>query len=157
MSQMDSLSGKINNVSSNADELGKLTSATGETITTGISSVQTLTQTSETTANITRNVIQSIQELEEKSKSISNIVSAINDIAEQTNLLSLNASIEAARAGDAGRGFSVVAEEIRKLADQCLASSSQISSIVDEIVSKTGEVVNIARQAEDAVSSRLPL
>ena len=62
MSQMDSLSGKINNVSSNADELGKLTSATGETITTGISSVQTLTQTSETTANITRNVIQSIQE-----------------------------------------------------------------------------------------------
>ena len=53
------------------------------------------------TANITRNVIQSIQELEEKSKSISNIVSAINDIAEQTNLLSLNASIEAARAGDA--------------------------------------------------------
>lgn len=154
MSQMDSLSGKINNVSSNADELGKLTSATGETITTGISSVQTLTQTSETTANITRNVIQSIQELEEKSKSISNIVSAINDIAEQTNLLSLNASIEAARAGDAGRGFSVVAEEIRKLADQCLASSSQISSIVDEIVSKTGEVVNIARQAEDAVSSQ---
>ena len=147
MSQMDSLSGKINNVSSNADELGKLTSATGETITTGISSVQTLTQTSETTANITRNVIQSIQELEEKSKSISNIVSAIN-------LLSLNASIEAARAGDAGRGFSVVAEEIRKLADQCLASSSQISSIVDEIVSKTGEVVNIARQAEDAVSSQ---
>ena len=106
------------------------------------------------TANITRNVIQSIQELEEKSKSISNIVSAINDIAEQTNLLSLNASIEAARAGDAGRGFSVVAEEIRKLADQCLASSSQISSIVDEIVSKTGEVVNIARQAEDAVSSQ---
>lgn len=92
-----------------------------------------------------------------KSKSISNIVSAINDIAEQTNLLSLNASIEAARAGDAGRGFSVVAEEIRKLADQCLASSSQISSIVDEIVSKTGEVVNIARQAEDAVSSSLPL
>jgi len=154
MSQMDSLSGKINNVSSNADELGKLTSATGETITTGISSVQTLTQTSETTANITRNVIQSIQELEEKSKSISNIVSAINDIAEQTNLLSLNASIEAARAGDAGRGFSVVAEEIRKLADQCLASSSQISSIVDEIVSKTGEVVNIARQAENAVSSQ---
>lgn len=154
MSQMDSLSGKINNVSSNADELEKLTSATGETITTGISSVQTLTRTSETTANITRNVIQSIQELEEKSKSISNIVSAINDIAEQTNLLSLNASIEAARAGDAGRGFSVVAEEIRKLADQCLASSSQISSIVDEIVSKTGEVVNIARQAEDAVSSQ---
>ena len=154
MSQMDSLSGKINNVSSNADELEKLTAATGKTIATGISSVQTLTETSETTAGITREVIQSIQELEVKSRSISNIVSAINDIAEQTNLLSLNASIEAARAGDAGKGFSVVAEEIRKLADQCLTSSAQISSIVDEIVSKTGEVVSIARQAEEAVTSQ---
>lgn len=154
LSQMDSLSGKINNVSSNADELEKLTNATGDTIASGIASVQTLTETSETTASITRDVIQSIQELEEKSKSISHIVSAINDIAEQTNLLSLNASIEAARAGDAGRGFSVVAEEIRKLADQCLSSSAQISSIVDEIVTKTGNVVNIARQAEEAVTSQ---
>jgi methyl-accepting chemotaxis protein len=154
LSQMDSLSGKINNVSSNADELEKLTGATGETIAAGISSVQGLTRSSETTADITREVIVSIQELEEKSKSISHIVSAINDIAEQTNLLSLNASIEAARAGEAGKGFAVVAEEIRKLADQCLESSGQISNIVDEIVGKTGEVVDIARKAEEAVSSQ---
>lgn len=155
LSQMDSLSGKITNVSSNAGELEKLTSETGETISAGIASVQSLTRSSETTASITRDVIQSIQELEEKSKAISNIVSVINDIAEQTNLLSLNASIEAARAGEAGRGFSVVAEEIRKLADQCLTSSAQISSIVDEIVDKTGDVVSIARQAETAVTSQV--
>ncbi len=154
LSQMDSLSGKINNVSSNADELEKLTNATGQTIATGISSVQSLTQSSEITANITREVIQSIQELAQKSKSISSIVSVINDIAEQTNLLSLNASIEAARAGEAGRGFSVVAEEIRKLADQCIASAGQISKIVDEIVGKTIDVVGIARKAEEAVSSQ---
>jgi methyl-accepting chemotaxis protein len=154
LSQMDSLSGKINNVSSNADELEKLTNTTGETIAAGISSVQSLTRSSETTAVITREVIQSIQELEEKSKSINHIVSAINEIAEQTNLLSLNASIEAARAGEAGRGFAVVAEEIRKLADQCLESSSRISRIVDEIVGKTGDVVSIARKAEAAVSSQ---
>lgn len=154
LSQMDSLSGKINNVSSNADELGRLTGKTGETIAVGIASVQSLTETSEATAEITREVIQSIQELEDKSKSISHIVSAINDIAEQTNLLSLNASIEAARAGEAGRGFSVVAEEIRKLADQCLASAGQISAIVDEIVGKTEDVVQIARKAEEAVSSQ---
>ena len=154
LSQMDSLSGKINNVSSNADEIGKLTNAAGETINVGIASVQSLTESSESTAEITRHVIVSIEELEEKSKAISHIVSAINDIAEQTNLLSLNASIEAARAGDAGRGFSVVAEEIRKLADQCLASAGQISSIVKEILSKTSEVVTIARQAETVVSSQ---
>ncbi len=154
LNQMDSLSGKINNVSSNADEIGKLTNAAGETINVGIASVQSLTESSESTAEITRNVIVSIEELQEKSKAISHIVSAINDIAEQTNLLSLNASIEAARAGDAGRGFSVVAEEIRKLADQCLASAGQISSIVKEILAKTGEVVTIARQAETVVSSQ---
>ena len=154
LNQMDSLSGKINNVSSNADEIGKLTNAAGETINVGIASVQSLTESSESTAEITRNVIVSIEELQEKSKAISHIVSAINDIAEQTNLLSLNASIEAARAGDAGRGFSVVAEEIRKLADQCLASAGQISSIVKEILSKTSEVVTIARQAESVVSSQ---
>lgn len=154
LSQMDSLSGKITNVSSNTGELEKLTEETGKTISVGIASVQSLTRSSETTANITRDVIQSIQELEEKSKAISNIVSVINDIAEQTNLLSLNASIEAARAGEAGRGFSVVAEEIRKLADQCLTSSAQISDIVDEIVNKTGEVVSIAKQAETAVTSQ---
>ena len=154
MNQMDSLSGKINNVSSNADEIEKLTNITGETISAGISSVQSLTKSAESTAEITRNVITSIEELEEKSKSIGHIVSAINEIAEQTNLLSLNASIEAARAGEAGRGFSVVAEEIRKLADQCLASASQISLIVNEIIGKTGQVVEIARQAETVVSSQ---
>lgn len=154
LSQMDSLSGKITNVSSNADELQRLTNETGETINTGIASVQSLTKSSEITVDITRNVIQSIQQLEQKSKQISSIVSAINEIAEQTNLLSLNASIEAARAGEAGRGFSVVAEEIRKLADQCLVSSGQIASIVEDIVTGTGNVVKIAKEAEAAVSSQ---
>lgn len=154
LNQMDELSGKINNVSSNADEIEKLTSQAGKTITSGISSVQGLTESAESTTEITRNVIRSIEELEDKSKSIGKIVSAINDIAEQTNLLSLNASIEAARAGEAGRGFAVVAEEIRKLADQCLDSAGQISKIVEEIISQTGDVVAIARQAENVVSSQ---
>ena len=154
MSQMDSLSGKINNVSSNADELGKLTSATGETITTGISSVQTLTQTSETTANITRNVIQSIQELEEKSKSISNIVSAINDIAEQTNLLSLNASIEAARAGEQGRGFAVVASQIQKLAEQSNESARQIALIIDELISDSEKSVETMEEVKEVIGKQ---
>ena len=154
LNQMDSLSGKISNVSENANEIGKLTSSTGETINCGITSVQGLTDSAESTTKITQSVIIAIEELESKSKSINTIIAAINDIAEQTNLLSLNASIEAARAGEAGRGFAVVAEEIRKLSDQCLASAAQIGKIVSEIVGKTGEVVKIAREAEDVVSSQ---
>lgn len=154
LTQMDSLSGKITNVSKNADEIGKLTSSTGNTITNGIESVQGLTESAKSTTEITQNVIVAIEELETKSKSISRIVSAINDIAEQTNLLSLNASIEAARAGEAGKGFAVVAEEIRKLSDQCLDSAGQISDIVNEIVGKTGDVVSIAKRAEEIVSTQ---
>lgn len=154
LSQMDLLSGKIQNVSVNADEIGKLTSSTGTTINSGIDSVAGLTASAKSTTEITRNVVSAIESLEQKSRSINNIVSSINEIAEQTNLLSLNASIEAARAGEAGRGFAVVAEEIRKLSDQCLASSTQISVIIGEIVEQTGEVVEIAKQAEQVISTQ---
>lgn len=154
LNQMDSLSGKIKNVSVNVEEIGKITSETETMISEGVCSVQGLTKCAESTTEITRNVIEAIEELEIKSKSISQIVSTINDIAEQTNLLSLNASIEAARAGEAGRGFAVVAEEIRHLADQCLTSAGQINVIVNEIISKTGDVVVIAKEAEEVVSTQ---
>lgn len=154
LAQMDSLSGKITNVSSNTNEIGKLTSSTGTTIHSGIKAVQALTESAESTSQITQNVIASILELKEQSSAITEIVHAINDIAEETNLLSLNASIEAARVGDAGRGFAVVAEEIRKLSDQCLASAGQIEAIVKEISAKTNDVVEIATQAETVVSSQ---
>ena len=83
-------------------------------------------------------VISEINELKTQSQTISNFVKTINEIAEQTNLLSLNASIEAARAGDAGRGFAIVAEEIRKLADQTVKAAGQIHSIVCNSVKDSG-------------------
>jgi methyl-accepting chemotaxis protein len=154
LNQMDSLSGKISNVSVNADEIGKLTSETGSTITMGITSVQGLTESAQSTTAITQSVIAAIEELEEQSNSIHKIVQDINEIAEQTNLLSLNATIEAAHAGDAGRGFAVVAEEIRKLSDQCQSSAGKISDMITEIVGKTQGVVDIARHAEDVIESQ---
>lgn len=154
LGQMDILSGKIENVNTNATEIERLTSSTGETIRTGIESVQGLTQSAASTSEITGKVIESIEELERKSVSIKKIVSAIDEIAEQTNLLSLNASIEAARAGDAGRGFAVVAEEIRRLSDESMASAGQIANIINEIAQKTGEVVEIAKQAKEIVSGQ---
>ncbi|EPR09990.1 methyl-accepting chemotaxis protein [Ruminiclostridium papyrosolvens] len=82
-----------------------------------------------------------IRKLGERSKEIGNIVEIITGITEQTNLLALNAAIEAARAGEQGNGFAVVAEEIRKLAEQSKISATQIAQFVKEIQSETENAV----------------
>ncbi len=90
------------------------------------------------TVNDSENVIR---KLGEHSKEIGNIVEIITGITEQTNLLALNAAIEAARAGEQGSGFAVVAEEIRKLAEQSKISATQISVFVKEIQNETENAV----------------
>lgn len=154
LEQMEVLSGIITNVSSNTEEIGKLTKETGQTINLGIELMHGLKESAKKTTDITNNVINSIQELEKKSESINIIISAINSISEQTNLLSINASIEAARAMEAGKGFSVIAEEIRKLSDQCMESAGQISEIVQEIIKQTSDVVFTATMAEQTIASQ---
>lgn len=99
------------------------------------------------------NTGQIITALGEKSTVIGSIVETIKAISDQTNLLALNAAIEAARAGEHGRGFSVVAEEVRKLAEQSTLSSAQIETIIHDIKTSLDEAISSMNSEKDVVQS----
>jgi len=99
----------------------------------GLSSVEVQTGGMKRNVEATANVSKTIHELAQQAEGISQITRTISDIAEQTNLLSLNASIEAARAGQHGLGFAVVAQEVRKLAEEATGSTKQVFKLVHTI------------------------
>jgi len=100
---------------------------------------------------IVLNSVRKVESLNEQSAEISKLVSVIDEISNQTNLLALNAAIEAARAGEHGKGFAVVADEVRKLAEQVQFSVTDISTIVSRIQGETGNVTSALQSGYEEV------
>lgn len=100
-----------------------------------------------------RSIGQAVVTLSEQSQAIDEIVSSVQDLADQSNLLAVNASIEAARAGDQGRGFAVVSQEIKTLADESKEATDQIRRILDDTRKWVSTVVMATEQGTKAVES----
>lgn len=104
---------------------------------------------------IIKHAVMEINDLNVESQQIGTILNKISQVSEQTNLLALNAAIEAARAGEAGKGFAVVADEVRKLAEDSKASTVQIEEILSKIKQKTKQVTDQVNDGEKAVATSL--
>lgn len=142
--------GEVDKVAAAAEEMAAIAQE-------GNDSVSATVQSMTAVCDQVREATTQINELDGMGQEIGTIVQTIEVIAEQTNLLALNAAIEAARAGEHGRGFAVVADEVRKLAEQASSSTKEISSLIGKVretVVKAVDVIRVAQEEAENGASR---
>lgn len=147
-SGIEEITVKVENISENTKKISETSTYNKEKLLRSIEEMESIEQS-------TKKTKQDVEVLVNRTLEIDNALSLINNIAKQTNLLALNASIEAARAGEEGKGFSVVASEIKKLADQSWKSSESISDILKVVVGDTQNAVNSIENTNAIVNNNV--
>ncbi len=140
---VEEMSVSIAHVSDRADDVRKAAHDSGNDAEMAATAVGQLLGQNNRTSETVEAAAGHIRDLGAMSERISSIVQVIREVADQTNLLALNAAIEAARAGEQGRGFAVVADEVRKLAERTSNSTSEISAVVNEVQQAAQAVVGV--------------
>lgn len=151
MESIDAAMVSINNLNKTANTVSSHASKANNQATTGSSSVDTAVNQIISVEKIVNDSAATVDKLGKRSQEIGQIVEAISGIAEQTNLLALNAAIEAARAGEHGRGFAVVSEEVRKLAEESQEAAQKIATLIGDIQAETTNAVESMQKGTDAV------
>lgn len=141
VSEINVLGSEIENVTNNTINISDKINYTKTLSENGISVVSNLSSCAIKNKDISKNIMAIVEDVDKDSKDISSIVDTITEIASQTNLLALNASIEAARAGESGKGFTVVAEEVKKLAEQTSQFTNEIRDKVNSIQGRSNSAV----------------
>ena len=154
---MNEMNATVQEVAKNAGSASSASAETKEKAEAGAQVVEKAVHSIEQVHQMSLELKEDMTQLNEHAQDITRIMGVISDIADQTNLLALNAAIEAARAGEAGRGFAVVADEVRKLAEKTMASTNDVGNAIKAIQESTAKSMTGVDNAVERISEATEL